>query len=227
MDIIDAVRQRKSIRAFKPDAVPQEIIREIIGLALRAPSWANTQPCEFTVVGGSKLEEIRQAIVTKAEERPNPDLAVPAGYPEPFDTRRRNLAMKVAETKGIDRDDVEKRMWWRLEGLLSFQAPSAIYICIDRSFYLQGYNLNIWPIFDCGSVVQTIMLLATGYGLGTVPQIQAVHHPDVLRKILKIPDSKIIVLGIAIGYPDWNDPVNQFNSEREPLGRVARCYGFG
>jgi len=61
------------------------------------------------------------------------------------------------------------------------------------------------------------MLLATKYGLGTVAQAQAVTYPEVLRKVLGIPDSKLIVLGIAIGYPDWDDPINQFQSEREPL----------
>jgi nitroreductase len=70
------------------------------------------------------------------------------------------------------------------------------------------------------------MLLATQYGLGTIPQIQAVVYPDVLRKVLGIPDSKVIVLGISVGYPDWDDPVNQFRSEREPLDNVSTWYGF-
>jgi nitroreductase len=70
------------------------------------------------------------------------------------------------------------------------------------------------------------MLLAPGYGLGTIPEIQAVLYPDVLRKTLEIPDSKLIVLGIAIGYPDWDEPVNQLRSEREPLDTVTTWYGF-
>jgi hypothetical protein len=70
------------------------------------------------------------------------------------------------------------------------------------------------------------MLLATKYGLGTIPQAQAVHHPDVLRKALGIPSSKLIILGIAIGYPDWDNAINQFTSEREALDNAARWYGF-
>ena len=107
-----------------------------------------------------------------------------------------------------------------------FEAPSVIYIYIDRSFHLQGDRLNVWPIFDCGLVADNIMLLATKYGLGTIPQVQAVNYADALRKILGIPDDKLIVLGIAIGYPDWDDPVNQFRSEREPLEKVTKWYGF-
>ena len=226
MDIVEAIQQRKSIRAFRPDPVPQEILKEILELALRAPSWANTQPWEFAIVAGKKLEEMRQVFVEKAEEEHNPDIPRPREFPEPYDTRRRVLGRKVLELKGIQREDKEKRKWWLLQGLRLFEAPCVIYIYIDRSFYLQGDGLNMWPIFDCGLVAENIMLLATKYGLGTIAQIQAVVYPDVLRKLLGIPDSKLIVLGIAVGYPDRDDPVNQLRSERESLDNVSTWYGF-
>jgi len=70
------------------------------------------------------------------------------------------------------------------------------------------------------------MLLATEYGLGTIPQMQAVSYPDLVRKVLGLPESKLVILGIAIGYPDWDNPINQLHSEREALDGVARWYGF-
>ena len=70
------------------------------------------------------------------------------------------------------------------------------------------------------------MLLAVNFGLGTLPAIQLVKYPDVLKKVLGIPDSKLMVLGIAIGYPDWDYPLNQAYSHREPLDNVAKWYGF-
>ncbi|MFC2005991.1 nitroreductase [Chloroflexota bacterium] len=228
MDITEAIRHRKSIRAFSPDIVPLEILKEIMGLALRAPSWANTQPWEFAIVGGEKMGEIRRAFIEKARggEQGNPELAAPRSFPEPYDIRRRALGVKIFELKGIKREDKEQRAKWVSQGLNLFGAPSAIYIYIDRSFYFQDDSLNVWPIFDCGLVAENIMLLATKYGLGTIPQIQAVFYPDVLREALEIPNSKLVVLGIAIGYPDWDDPVNQIRSERERLDKVTRWYGF-
>jgi nitroreductase len=226
MDIVEAIQQRKSIRAFKSDPVPKEILKEIMELALRAPSWGNTQPWEFAIVGGKKLEEIRQAFVEKAGEEHNPEIPHPRKFPEPYDTRRRVLGRKVLELKGIRREDKEKRKWWLLQGLRLFEAPCVIYIYIDRSFYQQSDGLNIWPVFDCALVAENIMLLATNYGLGTIAQIQTVVYPDVLREALGIPDSKLIVLGISVGYPDWDDPVNQLRSEREPLDDVSTWYGF-
>ena len=228
MDIVEAIQQRKSIRAFKPDPVSKEILKEILDVALRAPSWANTQPWEFAIVTGQKLEKIKQAFVEKgtAAEEDSPDIPRPREFPQIYDTRRRVVGRKVLELKGIQREDREKRGRWLLQGLRLFEAPCAIYVYIDRSFYMQGDGLNIWPIFDCGLVAENIMLLATKHGLGTIAQIQAVVYPDVLRKVLGIPDSKLIVLGIAVGYPDQDDPVNRLRSEREPLGNVSTWYGF-
>ena len=226
MDVVEAIRHRRSVRAFKPDTVPQKILKEIIGLALRAPSWANTQPWEFAIASGRKLEEIRQAFIEKSEELPNPDLAAPREFPEPYNTRRRAIGRQMLEIQGIKREDTEQRMLWGMRGLKLFEAPNVIYIYTDRSFYFQGDSLNVWPIFDCGLVAENIMLLATRYGLGTIPAIQAVAYPDVLRQILGIPDSKLIVLGIAIGYPDWDASVNQLQSDREPVDDVATWYGF-
>ncbi|MEE8471742.1 MAG: nitroreductase [Dehalococcoidia bacterium] len=226
MDLVEAIDQRKSIRAFKPDPVPRSVLGQIMDLALRAPSWANTQPWEFAIVTGEKLEAIRQAYVQKAQEEPDPDLGWPREYPEAYDIRSRALGRTIFEIEGIGRGDAEKRQRWQLQGLRLFEAPAAIYIYTDRSYYFQGDTLNAWPIFDCGLVAGNIMLLATKYGLGTTPQMQAVKHPDILRGVLGLPDSKLLVVGMAIGYPNWDDPINRFRTEREPLEGVANWYGF-
>jgi nitroreductase len=228
MDISDVISQRKSTRAFKPEPVPKGIIKEIIEMSLRSPSWANTQPWEFAVVGGKTAEEIRKACEEKAMSGApmNPDIAPPAGFPEPFDSRRRAVGKKMFDVLGFGRDDKEKRLQWGLRGFKLFDAPNVIYILTDRSFYSQDARMNVWPLFDCGLVAQNIMLLAVKHGLGTIPEIQAVAYPDVLRKILSIPDSKLIVLGIALGYPDQDHPISQLRSEREPVDGVTLWYGF-
>ncbi|MDP2919960.1 MAG: nitroreductase [Dehalococcoidia bacterium] len=228
MNVTECVRQRKSIRAFKSDLVPYRTLRELMESALRAPSWANTQPWQFAIVSGCKLEEIRQEYVKNAEAgvRGNPELAFPQEYPEPFDSRRRFLGRKIYELKGIGRQDVAERKKWGLQGLKLFEAPCCIYIYIERSFCFQANGLNLWPIFDCGLIAENIMLLALEYGLGTIPEAAAATYPDVLHRILEIPDTKLIVLGIAIGYPDWDNIVNKLQSERAPLDNLTRWYGF-
>jgi len=226
MDIVEAINQRRSIRAFKSTPVPQKVLKEIMEVALRAPSWANTQPWEFAIVGGKTLEDIREGFVAKSAELPNPDVPIPRGFPEPYNTRRRAVGARVFEIKGIAREDKGKRVAWTMAGLRLFEAPNVIYILTDRMFYLQGDSTNVWPIFDCGCVAENIMLLATKHGLGTIAQIAAVMYPDVLRKILEIPDTKVIVIGIAIGYPEWDESINQLRTDRASAAEVATWHGF-
>lgn len=64
------------------------------------------------------------------------------------------------------------------------------------------------------------------YGLGTCIEYVPVLHPNVIRDVLEIPGSKLIVLAIAIGMPNWDDPVNQFRSSREPLDSIVKLCGF-
>lgn len=226
MDIIEAINKRKSIRAFRPDPVPKTVLTAIVELAMRAPSWANTQPCELAIASGTKLEEVKQGCANKVKETPYPDIALMGGFPEIHLGRRQALGAKLLEMAGIAREDKEGRQLWLQKGLTLFGAPAVIYILVDRSLYFHEAGLNVWPLFDCGLVAENIMLLATDHGLGTIPQVQAVYYPDILRGVLGIPESKLIVLGISIGYVNWGDPVNQWQSEREPLDKTATWYGF-
>ena len=70
------------------------------------------------------------------------------------------------------------------------------------------------------------MLLASQYGLGTVAQAQAVVYPEIIRKFVDIPDSKLIAPGTAIGYPDWDNPVMPTRSKREPVDKLTTWFGF-
>jgi nitroreductase len=114
----------------------------------------------------------------------------------------------------------------RTRNFTHYGAPVVIYLLVGRSFFYQQKGINVWSLYDCGAAVQNIMLLATSHGLGTVAQAQAVVFPDIIRKVLGIHESKLISLGIAVGYPDWDDPITKARTKREPLGDIAKWYGF-
>jgi nitroreductase len=220
MDISEAIDQRKSIRAFKPEAIPRETLKKILEEATRAPSWANTQPWEFAVATGKPLEEIREGFLNKGMTSPSFDVPRPPELPERYAARIRVLDK---QNRLVTPKDWESR---RVQNFKHYGAPAVIYLLTRREFYYQTKGLNVWALYDCGAVAENIMLLATEYGLGTVIQAQAVAYPDVLRKALDIPDSKIFILGIAIGYPDWGNSINQFRTEREPLEEITTWHGF-
>jgi nitroreductase len=221
MDIIEVINQRKSIRAFKPDPVPREMLRQIIEQALRAPSWANTQPWEFAMVTGKPLEAIQKGFLERVGQEPRSEVARPYEFPEPFLARIQALAPN--RTSPPTEEDMKIR---QADNFKHYGAPAVIYLLVTRNFFFQDRGINVWSVYDCGAVVQNIMLLATHYGLGTVAQAQAVVFPDIIRKVVAIPESKLIALGIAIGYPDWDNPVTQSRTQREPVDKVMSWFGF-
>ena len=70
------------------------------------------------------------------------------------------------------------------------------------------------------------MLAARGFGLDTCPQAAIGSAHTVLRRHLPIPDSRIVICGMSIGYRDPDDPVNNFPTERAPLEEFATFIGF-
>ena len=221
MDVVDAIRERKAFRAFKSDPVPLDILKKIMEQALRAPSWANTQPWEFAVATGKKLKEIQEGFVKKGMQEPYSEVARPYEYPEPYMSRIRALAPK--DRKEMTKEEMEART---LDNFRHYGASTCIYLLVGKPIFQQSKGINVWSLYDCGSAVQNIMLLATNYGLGTVAQAQAVIYPDIIRKVLGIPEDKLIALGIAIGYPDLDNPINKGRTAREPLDKVVKFYGF-
>jgi nitroreductase len=220
MEISEAINKRQSIRAFKPDPISKDLLKTILEESQRAPSWANTQPWEFAIATGQPLEQIRTGFMERSKTRPSPDVARPPEFPERYAARIRVLDK---QNRLVTQKDWETRL---VHNFKHFGAPAVIYVLTGREFYYQTKGLNVWALYDCGAVAENIMLLATNYGLGTVVQAQAAAYPDVLRSVLEIPESKIILLGIAIGYPDWDNPINQFRTERESLENIATWHGF-
>jgi nitroreductase len=220
MDVSEAINQRKSIRAFKPDPVSRDVLKQILEESIWAPSWANTQPWEFAVATGRPLDEIRAGFLEKGLAGSAPDVPRPPEFPERYAARVRVLDR---QNRLVTQKDWDSR---RIQNFKHFGAPAVIYLLTRREFYYQTKGLNVWALYDCGAVAENIMLLATKHGFGTVVQAQAAVYPDVLRKVLDIPESKIVLLGIAIGYPDWDNPINQFRTEREQLESITTWHGF-
>ncbi len=78
MEVLEAIRSRKSIRAFRSDPVPESVLIKIFGVATRAPSAVNLQPWEFFVVRGKALKEVKSAYLKdyRSGELPDPDIPV-------------------------------------------------------------------------------------------------------------------------------------------------------
>ena len=220
MEVVEAIKTRKSIRGFLPRPVPKQVLENILGLAARSPSWANSQPWEVTVIGGEIMEQVKEALFqeTRSGATPDPDIPDPQ-FSELYRTRTRDLGYRLYAALGIKREDKKAREEWALQGVKFFDAPNGLILYLDR-------ELGPWFLLDLGLFLQSITLVALTFGLGTCPLAAVVRYPKVLRKILGIPDEKMIVCGIAIGYPDWQHPANNLQSPREPVEVFTQWHGL-
>ena len=209
MDALECIRTRKSIRAFKPETVPREILAEVIGTAGWSPSYKNSQPWEVTVLSGAKKEALSAHIIELFEngEAPTPDIAAPTSWPGPEQTRIDHLYASRAKAAGIDLSAPETVRKAKKANFSFYEAPHAIYL-------LQESSLTLWSLFDLGLFAQSLMLAAHAMGLGTVPQAFATDYARQIKQFLSIPETKRLVLGISIGYPNPDSPVNALKTER-------------
>lgn len=220
MDLIEAIRSRKSIRGYKSDPVPKEALKEILEVASRSPSGMNTQPWEFTVVAGEELDRLRKANLDKLASGQAPRMEAPrGGYEGVYRERQVALGIQLFQLMNIAREDREKRTEWTMRGFRFFDAPAVIIISSDRS-------LGEGAQFDLGAVSQTIALVALSHGLGTCIMGQGIMFPDAVRGITGIPESKRIIICVTIGYPDWNFPANKVQSERELIENITTWCGI-
>lgn len=209
----EAIRGRKSTRAYLKKPVPREIIARILTTAGRAPSGSNIQPWKVHVVDGKARDELVADLLhrydTVGEGTREYDY-YPVKWYEPYLARRRACGWGLYSTMGITRDDKAGMHAQRRQNYEFFGAPAAFIFTIDRQLE-QGSWL------DTGMFIQSIMIAARQFGLETIPQAALANFHEVLRERFAIPQDQMVICGMGIGYPDADAKVNSFTTEREPL----------
>lgn len=209
MDAIECIKTRMSIRKFKPDPVPVGTLMNVIDTAKWSPSYKNSQPWEIVIVSGQKKEELTKLLIELLEQNKNscPDLPEPGAWPPVIDARIAELIKKRSELTGKDLNNPEVRRKSKIANFRFYGAPHGIFLFQDSS-------LPLWSLFDIGLFAQNFMLAAHANGLGTVPQAFLTDYAQDVKKFLGLPESKRLVLGISIGYPDMESPINSQRTDR-------------
>jgi nitroreductase len=210
MNVDQAIMTRRSIRKFRPEQVPNELIREILDAARWSPSWGNTQPWEVVIVTGEPLDRFRQANRQRLIDGGDaaPDTVMPADWPEPLKRRYTDVGKKVLTARGIARGDQEGRLRYAAEMYALFDAPCLLLFCVDKSLARE------YAMLDIGAILQTVCLLAHDRSLGTCILAASVRYPALIREIIPVSPAKAIIVGLALGYPDGEAPINRFERER-------------
>ena len=219
MELLEAIKNRKSVRAFKPEPLSTETIKEVLKIATRAPSSVNSQPWEFFIVKGETLDKLKTKCVEQFRQGmgPGPDVPLPdktradMGLQGVYKKRQVVLGVTIFKLLGIAKGDQQAAMDYMAAMYRFFDAPAVVVIVVDKMLQLT------YPLIDIGALLQTIALAALEFDLGTCIMRAIADYPDQVREIIGVPESKHVIIGMTMGYPDWNHPINSFQSEREAL----------
>jgi nitroreductase len=223
MGFDEVVLGRRSIRGFTPEPVPKALIREVIQIAMRAPSSLNTQPWNFYVVAGEPLDRIRAGNTQRnlAGVPSSREFRGHGEYAGAHRERQIEIAKQLFGAMGIERHDQEKRTDWVLRGFRQFDAPVSVVVTYDRSIH----GGDIAP-FDCGAVTNALVNAAWSRGLGCVINSQGIMQSPVVREHAGIAEDQVIMICVAMGFPDDSFPANPVVSRRKSVDEATVFVGF-
>jgi nitroreductase len=211
---LNIVSDRRSMRDFKPDPVPQDIIASVFGGAQRAPSNCNTQPWFVHVVTGETLEQLRAELPTKfAAGEIALDFPYDGHYEGVYKERQWSSATALYDSLGISREQKAERNAWFMRNFSFFDAPAVAFFTLPTGFGLR-------EACDLGMFAQTVMLGLTAHGLGSCPQTALAFLANVIRPTLALGDHEQLMFGMSFGYPT-DMAVNEVRTERAALEDVV------
>ena len=213
MDVLEAIQERRSTRAYLDRPVEKETLEKLISFASQAPSAINIQPWELVVVSGEERKRLSRVLVKRMKER-NISCGPGAKRPlhEHFVERQRGLLQGMLPNlpAGTSFQDFIN------EGSCNFYgAPSAIIIVIDKVF-------SSARLTDIGILLGYLVLAAHAMGLATCPIGLITAFDEDIREQLNLSEDKEVVIGIAVGYKDPSSGVNKVRSARAPLNEILK-----
>jgi nitroreductase len=212
-----AITSRRSIRGFLPTPVPEEVVREILAVASRAPSMTNTQPWRVHVLTGPARDRLSAEIraAHAAGEEPAPGYPYyPAEWPPQALERRRQIGWALYGLLGIAKGDRAATAAQHRKNYDFFGAPVGMIFTLDR-------RLGQGSWLDLGMFLQNVMVAARGRGLDTCPQAAFMPWHGIIRRHLPIADEEIVVCGMALGHADPEEPANALTAPRAAVEEFA------
>ncbi|MDH5786111.1 MAG: nitroreductase [Chromatiales bacterium] len=220
MNVSDAIKQRKSVRAFLPREVERSTIEQILDTARHAPSGGNLQPWQVAVVSGERKRQLEERLEQACRSGEPARMAYqyyPLEWPEPYKGRRVTCGLQLYSALGIERGDRERKLDQWAANFRAFDAPVMLFFFIDPTMETGAY-------VDMGIFLQSVMLAAEELGLATCAQAALGEYPEIVKQELGYGDEQILVCGMALGYEDKGNVVNGYRTEREGVEAFTRFF---
>ena len=214
----DAIMSRHSVRAFRSDPVSIEMVREILFVSSHGANSANMQPWRVYVVTGDARQRLIDAACKAYDEEPGQHVGELPYYPEPmfepFQSRRRQMGLALYGLLGLKKEDREGVRLQQRRNLQFFDAPVGMIFTIHRS-------LTSASLLDYGIFLGNIMTTARARGLHTCNVGAWSTYHDVVRQQIELGQEEMLIGGMALGYEDPENVVNQLRIDRLPVDEFA------
>jgi nitroreductase len=173
--IFDIIKNRRSVRNFKPDPVPEKHLEQILDAARMAPTSGNQQPWKFLVVRDkSKIDTLKETCIARS--------------------------IGMAKQRGNPTEDEIAQIRSRVTDYYTriLSAPVYVVILTDNESKYPTYNIHDGPL-----AAATLMLAARTLGYGTCYFTDSISV-DVTKEVFQIPDKYTRVCITPIGVPvEW------------------------
>ncbi len=219
MDVSEALRRRRSVRAFLPETPPAALVQSLLEQAGQAASGGNLQPWRVVALAGEPLRELLTAVAAAEPEHNPGHYHYPPNLWEPYRTRRFANGEDLYRSLGLSREDKAGRMQQFARNGQFFGAPVGVMVCIDE-------RMGAAQWIDLGIYLQSLMLLAVQHGLATCAQGFWRSHATTVEQTLGVPDPYRVAFGVALGYEDPAAPVNALQAARAPWQEWGELRGF-
>lgn len=215
MSLEDAIQQRRSVRGYKPDPVPKELIDHILSKAQLSPSNCNVQPWQVLLASGNACTELKQKMHSAFMhgQNMNPDFSALPKFEGVMRNRQVECAQALYGAMGIERTDKIARMKATARNYEFFNAPHVLFIAMKKEF-------SPAIAVDVGMYAQTLMLLMTAHGIGSCAQASTAYYPNIVRDFFEVDDDMGILFGISFGYEDDSINANNTRTSRAPLNEI-------
>ena len=217
MNIKQLIESRYSVRSFLDKDVGFKKVKSILDTANSAPSGGNIQPWKVYVLGKNSKNELVTQALNNYDTGVQEDIEYEI-YPKPlaeeYKKRRSQCAADMYDALSIARDDIDTRLKQVRENFKFFGAPIGMIVTIDKSFAQNGWG-------HVGMFLQNLWLTAISEGLGVCLQESWSIYPKTVKKVIDCPDNEMIWCGIAMGYPNNEDPINNYRTSRDSIDTFA------
>jgi nitroreductase len=216
MEFETVIRGRRSIRAYTPQPVPKELVREILDEARWAPSWRNTQAWNVWVVSAGALERFKVEFKAASEREDPAGLDLPATAEWPQTCSLRTAELMTTRAAGLEAAGESTDPAAALERMANlFGAPCLLV------FGFEDCLAEAYASYDTGAFVQNVCLAARDKGLGTCVIATVIRYPGILRELLPGAESKRFVIAVTLGYADATAAANRFERSRADLDEIV------